>query len=181
MVKALENLKILMYIENQFEDIELLYPRYRMIEEGAKVVIAGPKAKEIYQSKHGYPCQAEIAFQDVKQSEFAALFIPGGYAPDKIRRYPTALEVVQQFHQEEKPIAFICHAGWVPISAKVLKGVKCTSFFGIKDDLINAGAHWVDEPVVVDRHFISSRNPDDLPYFCLAVIEAIKKAKQIRS
>lgn len=178
MVKALENLKILIYVENQFDEAELLYPRYRMVEEGAKVVIAGPKAKETYQGKHGYPCQAEIAFQDVKEGDFAALFIPGGYAPDKIRRHPAALELVQQFHQKGKPIAFICHAGWVPVSAKVLKGVRCTSFFSIKDDLINAGAQWVDEPVVVDRHFISSRNPDDLPYFCPAAIEVIKNMQQ---
>lgn len=178
MTKLLENLKILIFVENKFEDSELLYPRYRMIEEGAKVVIAGPKAKENYQSKYGYLCQADTAFQEVKESDFAALFIPGGYAPDKIRQHPAALELVRQFNQNGKPIAFICHAGWVPVSAKVLKGVKCTSYPGIKDDLINAGADWVDEAVVVDRHFISSRTPDDLPYFCPAAIEVIKRGQQ---
>lgn len=176
--KQLEGLKILMFVENKFEDLELFYPRYRMVEEGAQVIIAGHKAKEIYQSKHGYPCLADIVFQDAKEVDFDAVFIPGGYAPDKLRRYPAVLELVKQFHQKEKPIAFICHAGWVPASAKVLKGVKCTSAPSIQDDLINAGANWVDEAVVVDRHFISSRKPDDLPYFCPAAIEVIVKSRQ---
>lgn len=171
--KQLDRTKILIYVENKFEDLELFYPYYRMIEEGAQVIIAGPKAKESYQSKHGYPCQANIAFDDVKEADFDAVFIPGGYAPDKLRQYSAVLELVRNFHQKGKAIAFICHAGWVPVSAKVLKGVRCTSSLSIKDDLMNAGAHWVDEPVVVDRHFISSRKPDDLPYFCLAAIDVI--------
>lgn len=178
MKKSLESLKILILVENKFEDSELIYPRYRMIEEGAKIVIAGPKAKESYHSKYGNPCQSDIAFQDVKESDFAAIFIPGGYAPDKIRQHPAALDLVRQFNQKGKPIAFICHGGWVPVSAKVLKGVKCTSYPGIKDDLINAGAQWVDEAVVVDGHFISSRTPEDLPYFCPAAIEVIKRVHQ---
>ena len=177
MAKLLENLSILMYVENQFEDLELFYPRYRMMEEGAKVVIAGPKAKESYQSKHGYPCQSDIAFQDVKEADFSAIIVPGGYAPDKIRQYQAALDLIQHFHHKGKPIAFICHAGWVPASANVLKGVKCTSYPTIKDDLINAGAQWVDEAVVVDRHFVSSRKPDDLPYFCPAVIDVIRRGQ----
>lgn len=176
--KQLEGQTALIFVENIFEDLELLYPRLRLMEEGAKVVIAGPKAKETYQSKHGYPCQADIAFHDIREVDFDALVIPGGYAPDKIRRSPAAIEIVRQFNQKGKPIAFICHAGWVPISAHVLKGVKCTSFFSIKDDMINAGAQWVDEAVVADRHFISSRTPDDLPYFCPALIEAMARARQ---
>ncbi len=176
--KQLEGVKILMFGESMFEDLELLYPRYRLMEEGAKVVIAGPKAKENFQSKHGYPCMADIAFEDAKEADFDALFIPGGYAPDKMRKNQAVLELVRQFNQKGKPIAFICHAGWVPASAKVLKGVKCTSWPSIKDDLINAGANWVDEPVVVDRHFISSRKPDDLPYFCPAAIEVIAHSRQ---
>lgn len=176
-VKKLDGQKILIFVENLFEDMELMYPRYRLMEEGAKVILAGPKAKETYQSKHGYPCQADISFQDVVEGDFAALIIPGGYAPDKLRRHQLALDLVRKFDQKGKTIAFICHAGWVPVSAKVLKGVRCTSFFCIKDDLINAGANWVDEPVVVDRHFISSRTPDDLPYFCLAIIDVLSQAQ----
>ena len=178
MSKKLEGQKILIFVDNIFEDLELLYPRLRLMEEGAKVVIAGPKAKEIYKSKHDYPCQADIAFQDVRVEEFDALVIPGGYAPDKMRRHQAAIEIVRKFHQQQKPIAFICHAGWVPVSANVLKGVKCTSFYSIKDDMINAGANWVDEPVVVDRHFISSRTPEDLPYFCPALIDELAKSRQ---
>ncbi len=178
MSKKLEGRKILIFVENIFEDLELLYPRLRLIEEGAKVIVAGPKAKESYKSKHEYPLQAEIGFQDVKVDEFDALIIPGGYAPDKMRRYPAAIEIVRKFNQQGKLIAFICHAGWVPISANVLKGVKCTSFSSIKDDMVNAGANWVDEAVVVDRNFISSRTPEDLPYFCPAIIEVLAKSKQ---
>lgn len=172
-IKRLEEKKILLLIENNFEDLELLYPRYRLMEEGAKVVIAGPKVKETYHSKHGYPCPADISFQDVKEEDFHAMIIPGGYAPDKLRRYEAVLQLVRQFHQNKKPIAFICHAGWVPISAKVIKGIRCTSVSAIKDDMVNAGAQWVDEAVVVDQNFISSRTPEDLPMFCPAIIDAI--------
>jgi protease I len=171
--KKLSNKKVLLLVENLYDEMELNYPLYRLKEEGAEVIIAGPKAKEIYKSKHGMPCEAEISFQDVKEHEFDAMVIPGGYAPDKLRRDPKVLELVQKFNQKEKPIAFICHAGWVPISAKVINDVRCTSTAAIKDDLINAGARWVDEPVVIDRHFISSRTPADLPDFCQAIIQAL--------
>lgn len=167
----LKNKKILLFIENEYEDAELVYPRYRMLEEGAKVLVAGPKAKELYKGKHGYPSYSDITLEEVNVKEFDALIIPGGYAPDKLRRLPKVLEIVGQFHAQKKLIAFICHAGWIPISAKVLKGVKCTSVNAIKDDIVNAGAHWVDEAVVVDGHFISSRTPADLPVFCPAIIQ----------
>jgi protease I len=175
--KRLAGKKVLIFVEKFYNDLELHYPRLRLIEEGAHVSVAGPKAKEIYLSKYDFPCEADIAFQDAKEKEFDALVIPGGYAPDRIRRDENAVELVRQFHQKGKPIAFICHAGWVLISANILKGVKCTSFSSIKDDMINAGAKWVDEPVVVDRHFISSRDPDDLPNFCPALIEMLASSK----
>lgn len=165
-----KNSKILIFVGPEYEDLEVQYPKYRMIEAGAKVVIAGPKAKETYKGKHGYPCQSDISFDEVKVQDYTGLIIPGGYAPDKLRRIAKVLEITRQFHEEEKMIAFICHAGWVPISAKVIDGVRCTSFSAIKDDLVNAGADWVDEPVVIDGHFITSRNPDDLPQFCAAII-----------
>lgn len=171
--KRLEGKKVLILVENLYEDLELQYPRYRLIEEGARVVIAGTRAKEKYPGKHGYPCESDIAFSDAKEEEFDALLIPGGYAPDRLRRYSVVLELVRSFHSKKKPIAFICHAGWVPISAQVLKGVRCTSFSAIKDDMVNAGAVWVDEPVVVDQHFVTSRVPDDLPVFCPAFIDLI--------
>lgn len=171
--KKLNGKKILFFIENLYEDLEVHYPRYRMIEEGARVVVAGPRAKEVYQSKHNYPCQADISFQEVRVDDYDALIIPGGYAPDKMRKYPKVMELVREFDQKKKLIAFICHAGWVPASSNVLQGVKCTSYLTIKQELIHAGAQWVDEPVVVDKHFISSRCPDDLPSFCSAIIAAL--------
>ena len=138
-----------------------------------RVVVAGPKAGEVYKGKHGYPCRSDAAIADIKEVDFAGLVIPGGFAPDQLRRDPKVLELTQQFHQSGKLVAHICHAGWIPISAKIVKGFKCTSTPGIKDDLINAGAIWVDEPVVIDRNQVTSRRPDDLPYFCQAIIKIL--------
>lgn len=171
----LNNQKILIFVANEFEDMELLYPKFRMLEAGAKVVVAGEKAKETYKGKHGNPCQSDISFDNVNVNEFDALIIPGGYAPDKIRDIPKVQEIVQKFNKDEKLIAFICHAGWIPVSAKVIKGIKCTSYHTLKDDMKNAGANWVDEPVVIDKNFISSRFPDDLPKFCSAIIQHLQK------
>lgn len=170
-----ENQKILVFVEQDYEDLELQYPKYRLVEAGAKVVIAGPKDKAIFKGKNGYPCQSDISFDDVHVAEFSGLIIPGGYAPDKLRKNTKVLEITKQFHDEGKLIAFICHAGWVPISAKVISGVRCTSYIAIKDDMINAGAHWVNESVVQDGHFISSRSPDDLPYFCPKIIQYLSE------
>jgi protease I len=169
------NFKILMFVADEYEDLELQYPKYRMKEAGAQVVIAGIKGKETYKGKHGYPCKSDISFDEVRVSDFDALIIPGGYAPDKLRTLPKVIEIVQQFDKQDKLIAFICHAGWIPISAKVIKGIKCTSWAAIKDDLINAGAKWVDEAVVVDGHFISSRSPEDLPQFCPAIVQYLNQ------
>jgi protease I len=166
--------KVLIFVADHYEDMELQYPKYRLMEAGKQVVIAGEKKDEIYKGKFGYPCKADLAFEEVKVGEYAGLVIPGGYAPDKLRRSAKVLEIVQQFHKEKKMIAFICHAGWVPISAKVIKGIKCTSFSAIKDDMLNAGANWTDEALVVDQHFISSRFPDDLPLFGRAIMEYLK-------
>ena len=164
------NKKILMFVHNLYEEMELHYPRYRLKEAGFEVVVAGEK-KEKYSGKHGYPCEADAELSKVNASQFTALVIPGGYAPDKLRVLPEVLNLTKQFHQEGKLIAFICHAGWIPASAGVLKGIKCTSYKTIKDDVVNAGAQWVDEKVVVDKNFISSRSPEDLPYFCPAILD----------
>lgn len=159
-----------MFVDHIYEDLELLYPKYRLIEEGFEVVVAGPKKGEIYKGKHGYPCKSDAAIKDMKASSFAGLVIPGGFAPDQLRRDPKVLELTRQIHKTGKLVAHICHAGWIPISAGIVKGFKCTSTPGIKDDLINAGAIWVDEPVVIDRNQVTSRRPDDLPYFCQGII-----------
>ncbi len=165
--------KILILVEAVYEDLELWYPKIRLIEEGAPVVVAGPE-KKIYQGKNGYPCMADVTIAEINVSDFAALVIPGGFAPDKLRRYPRVLEIVRQFHEAKKPIAFICHAGWVPISAQILRGRKVTGVSAIKDDLENAGATYLDQSVVVDGNLISSRTPVDLPDFCRAIIRSLE-------
>ncbi len=162
---------ILVFVHDIYEDLELWYPKIRLEEAGFKTASAGPEAGKIHNGKHGYPCKADLSFDSVKADSFAGLVIPGGYAPDKIRRYPKALEIVRQMNESKKMIAFICHAGWVPISAKILKGKHVTGFSGIKDDLENAGAHYSDKPVVVDGHIITSRTPEDLPQFCKAMLQ----------
>lgn len=167
----LKNTKVLILAADQFEDTELFYPKIRLTEAGAKVTVAGPKQGETYKGKHGLPITADIGFDKVKVKDYDALIIPGGMAPDKLRKNQKVLEITKEFKDKEKLIAFICHAGWVPISAKVVKGLKCTSYDSIKDDLINAGAKWVDQEVVIDKNFISSRNPNDLPAFCRAIIK----------
>jgi protease I len=169
----LKGKKILMFVDHVFEDMELMYPKYRLIEEGAEVIIAGPKAKETYIGKHGYPCKSDAAIADMKEEDFAGLVIPGGFAPDQLRRDDNVKSLTKAFHDKSKLVAHICHAGWIPISAGVVKGIRLTSTPGIKDDLINAGATWVDEAVVVDRNHVTSRRPDDLPDFCRALIEVL--------
>ena len=169
--------KILLFVGDIYEDLELQYPKYRLREAGKQVVIAGEKRGEIYKGKHGYPAKADLSFDEVNESDFDALIIPGGYAPDKLRKLPKVLEITRKFHEQKKLIAFICHAGWIPISAKVIKGITCTCYEAIKDDLINAGANYVDQSVVVDKHFISSRFPNDLPNFCREILKYLSKEK----
>jgi protease I len=161
--------KILLFVADEYEDLELQYPKYRLREAGKKVVIAGEK-KESYKGKHGYPCTVDVTFKEIRVDDFDALVIPGGYAPDKLRKIPKVLEITSKFASQKKLIAFICHAGWIPISARILKGVRCTSYISIKEDILNAGGKWVDKSVVIDRHFISSRFPEDLPDFCSAIL-----------
>lgn len=163
--------RILIFVDNNFEDMELYYPKYRMLEAGATVVVAGNKANEVYKSKHGYPCKSDLAFSKVNVKDYDALIIPGGYAPDTLRVVPEVLDITRKFFKDKKLIAFICHAGWIPVSAGIVKGVKCTSYATIKDDLVNAGAKWVDKAVVNDCNLISSRSPDDLPVFCQAILK----------
>lgn len=164
---------ILIFVDDIYEDLELWYPKVRMEEAGFKTIVAGAEAGKTYQGKHGYPCKAEIAYDQVQPGSFAGLIIPGGYAPDKIRRNTKALEIVRQMNEAKKPIAFICHAGWVPISAKILKGKNVTCFMAIKDDIENAGAHYSDKAVVIDGHLVSSRTPADLPDFCKAILKIL--------
>lgn len=169
---SLQGKKVVVLAENDYEDPELWYPYYRLLEAGAEVTIVGPHA-ETYTSKHGYPARATLAAEEARAADYDGVVIPGGYAPDKMRRYPALLKLVREIHERGGVVAFICHAGWVPISAGILKGKRVTGVGAIKDDLVNAGATFVDQAVVVDGKMVSSRTPADLPAFMPAVIEAL--------
>ena len=172
-VKNDSSAAILIFIEEAYEDMELMYPKYRLQEAGYRVVVAGPKAGQTYVGKHGYPCASDAAISDVNEADFAGVICPGGWAPDKLRRMEKVKNLVAQFQQSHKLIAAICHGGWIPISAGVYPGVHVTGSLGIKDDLINAGAIFEDAPVVIDHHFVSSRKPDDLPDFMQGIFAAL--------
>ncbi len=163
--------RILMFVGDIYEDLELWYPKLRLIEAGVHVTVAGPQANTHYAGKHGYPCVSDAAIAEMDAADFTGLIVPGGFMPDKLRRDPNVLQLVRDFHESGKLIAAICHGGWIPISAGVYRDVRVTGSPGIKDDLINAGAHWEDAPVVIDRHFVSSRKPDDLPDFCRGILQ----------
>lgn len=158
-------------VEEFYEDLELWYPYYRLKEAGAEVKILGMPGVNSYGSKHGYPVHPDSTPQDIDPNTVDILVVPGGYAPDKIRRHPEMLELVKNVFSHGGIVAMICHAGWVPISAGIVKGMRVTSIGAIRDDLMNAGAQWVDEEVVVDGNLISSRSPADLPAFCRAIIQ----------
>ncbi|WP_100333835.1 type 1 glutamine amidotransferase domain-containing protein [Bacillus alkalisoli] len=167
--------KVIQIVSNDFEDLELWYPVLRLREEGATVDIVGEKAKEKYIGKYGVPIMSDYAFKDVNPNEYDAILVPGGWSPDLLRRFDEVLNMVRVMDEHQKPIGQICHAGWVLISAKILEGKTVTSTPGIKDDMMNAGATWVDEPVVVDGHIISSRRPPDLPDYMREFIKMLEK------
>lgn len=170
---SLDGKRILMFVGDVYEDLELWYPKLRLIEAGASVVVAGPDAEHVYEGKNGYPCRSDAAIEDVRAEDFAGLVVPGGFMPDKLRRDSRVLQLVQEFHVDQKLIAAVCHGGWIPISAGVYDGVRVTGSLGIKDDLVNAGAVWEDAEVVIDGHFVSSRKPDDLPDFCRGILSVL--------
>jgi len=175
--RPLAELRFLMFVADDYEDLELWYPKLRLTEAGGHVTVAGPKGEVIYRGKHGYPCRSDAPIELMEAEDFQGLIIPGGFMPDKLRRDAKVKELVREFAESEKLIAAICHGGWIPISAGVYRGVRVTGSPGIKDDLVNAGAIWQDAPVVVDRHFVSSRKPDDLPEFCRAIMEVMSRVE----
>jgi deglycase len=176
--KPLANMNILSFVGDLYEDLELWYPKLRFIEAGATVVVAGSAAGVVYRGKNGYPCRSDAAIDDMNAGTFDGVFCPGGYMPDKLRREPKVLQLIRNLNEEGKMVAAICHGGWIPISAGVYRNVHVTGSPGIKDDLINAGAIWEDASAVVDRNFVSSRKPDDLPDFCLACIEVLCRLRR---
>jgi protease I len=170
---SLKGKTILFFAGPLYEDLELWYPKIRLEEEGASTVVAGTGEK-IYQGKRGYPITVDTSVEEITSGEFDGLVIPGGYAPDIMRRSQKLLQLTREIFQAGKPVAFICHAGWVPISAGIVRGKRGTSVGAIKDDLVNAGLLWEDSAVVVDGNLISSRTPADLPQFCRAIIAALE-------
>ena len=169
----LDGKRVLCFVGDVYEDLELWYPKLRLEEAGAHVTLAGPESGATYTGKHGYPCVSDAAISDMEVEDFHGVICPGGFMPDKLRRDPKVQSLLRGFHERQRLVAAICHGGWMPISARIYRGVRVTGSPGIKDDLENAGAIWEDAPVVVDRHFVSSRKPDDLPAFLRAVIRVL--------
>jgi protease I len=171
------NKNILAFVGDIYEDLELWYPKLRLEEAGYATKLAGEELRT-YSGKNGYPAVADSLVGKVKSEDFAGLLIPGGFMPDKLRRNADVLRLTREFHQQGKLVAFICHGGWIPISAKILKGKRATGTVAIKDDLENAGAVWVDEPVVIDGNLISSRTPKDLAPFGKALVAFLKDGQR---
>ncbi len=171
----LEGKRVAVLVEQQYQELEVWYPVYRLREAGARVMLIGPEAGKTYPSKLGYSAKSDAGAADVSADDFDAVVIPGGFAPDFIRRSSFMLDLVRDMAEQGKVVAAICHGPWVLCSTPALKGRRATSFFAIKDDVVNAGAEWVDEEVVRDGNLVTSRKPDDLPAFCRTIIEAISE------
>lgn len=166
--------KIAILIENMFDEQELIYP-YHRLKEDYQVVLVGTEAETVYVSKSGYPHKSDVASSQVSAEEFAGLYIPGGFSPDYMRRSKATIEFVKAMDEANKPIAAICHGAWMLASAADIKGEEITSFSSIKDDLIHAGALWVDQEVVVSNNHVTSRSPKDLSVHVKEFIKLIEK------
>jgi protease I len=169
--------RVAILVEQQYQEMEVWYPYYRLKEAGCRVTLVGPKAGETYPSKLGYPAKSDKAASDVSANDFDVIVVPGGFAPDFIRRTDAMIRLVSDMAEQGKVVAAICHGPWVLCSTQALKGKKATCFFAIKDDVVNAGAKYLDQEVVRDGNVITSRKPDDLPAFTTTIIQALKEAK----
>jgi protease I len=176
----LQGRRIAVLVADQYQVLEVWYPLLRFREEGAKTEAVAAEAGRTYLSKKGYPIIADKSIGDVTAEDYDAVVVPGGWAPDTLRQDSRVLRLVREMNQDGKVIAAICHGGWVLTSADVVRGRKVTGFRAIKDDLIHAGANYVDEEVVVDGHLVSSRNPTDLPAFCREVAKAVASKPLLR-
>ncbi|HZT37341.1 MAG TPA: type 1 glutamine amidotransferase domain-containing protein [Bryobacteraceae bacterium] len=175
----LEQRRIAILVDNVYQEMEVWYPYYRMQEAGAEVVTVGAEAGKIYTSKLGYPVRSDRTYAEASWRDFDGVIIPGGYAPDHIRRHPEAIQFVDDMLRNGRVVAAICHGPWVLCSCPAFKGkgARVTGFFAIKDDLINAGAVYSDAEVITDSNVITSRKPEDLPAFCRAIIHALTRAR----
>ena len=172
----LKDRRIALLAEDIYQEMELWYPLYRLTEAGAEVVVIG--TKDQHASKLGYPVKTNLKADQANATDFDAVVVPGGYAPDMMRRHEPMVRLVREAHEQGKVVATICHAGWMLASAGIARGKRLTCYHSIKDDLINAGANYVDQEVVFDGNLITSRQPDDLPAFCREIINALVTAKQ---
>ena len=172
---SLKGKRIAVLVDQLYQEMEVWYPYYRLKEAGAEVYLVGAEAGKTYASKMGYPAVAEKSYSELKPEEYDGVIAPGGFAPDYIRRHPAATAFVHEIDKAGKLVAAICHGPWVLCSSRMLQGRKATSFFAIKDDVIHAGAEWVDFEVVVDKNLVTSRKPDDLPAFCIACIDVLSR------
>lgn len=172
---SLTGKRVACLVGDDYEDLEVWYPLLRLQEEGAEVDLVGLEAKKPHRGKHGYPAESTKGIGDVSADEYDAVIVPGGWMPDKLRRYPAILDFCREFDRQGKVIATICHGPWILISAKLVRGRTMTSTPGIKDDVENAGAKWVDQPAVRDGNLISARRPPDLPAWAKLIIEAMKE------
>lgn len=167
--------RVAVLVEQQYQEMEVWYPVYRLREAGCTVELVGPEAGKTYPSKLGYPAKSTLAAADARADQFAAVVIPGGFSPDYVRRSEAMLKLVRDVYAQGKPVAAICHGPWVLCSTTALKGRKVTCFHSIKDDVANAGGTYVDQEVVIDGNVITSRTPEDLPAFVVAIIEQMRK------
>ncbi|MBX5477242.1 MAG: type 1 glutamine amidotransferase [Clostridia bacterium] len=173
MAETLSGKRVAVLAENMYENLELWYPVLRLREAGAEVVIVGPQAGQTYTSKEGYPAKADRSASDASAADFDAVIVPGGYAPDRMRRNADMVRLVRDAHQQGRVVAAICHAGWMLAEADILRGRTVTCVPAIKTDVVNAGAKYVDQDVVVDGNLVTSRTPADLPAFCREIIRLL--------
>ncbi len=169
---------ILILVGPEYEDLEVWYPKLRLEEAGYETRLAG-MGEASYRGKHGYPCPVDGHVRDFPADSLAGILAPGGWAPDKLRRDRDVLERVRQVHEAGKMVATICHGPWILISAGIVRGRTLTSTVGIRDDLVNAGARWVDEPAVIDGTIVSARVPKDLPAFGAAMLQVLEAARAV--
>ena len=167
--------KIAILVEDLYQVLEVWYPLLRLREEGVEAKLIGTGSKDTYGSKEGYPAKVDASIEEIDPKNFDGVVIPGGFAPDILRRYEGIVKFIKHLHDDGKVVAAICHGGWLLVSADIVKGRQVTCFFAIKDDLIAAGADYVNKEVVVDGNIITSRKPEDLPAFTIEIIKQLKE------